>query len=62
MDQIDVKLFGAPRVLCNGRNIVFPFKKAEALFYYLVVNKQATRDELVSLLWDEIDEETAKKI
>lgn len=61
MEQIDIKLFGAPRVLCNGRNIVFPFKKAEALFYYLVVNNQATRDELISLLWEELDEETARK-
>lgn len=61
MSLIQVKLLQAPLVLKDGERVIFPFKKAEALFYYLAVNGQATRDELVNLLWGEIDEETARK-
>jgi DNA-binding SARP family transcriptional activator len=45
----------------NNTRVLFPFRKAEALFYYLLLNGQASRDELVNLLWGELEEETAKK-
>lgn len=61
MSTIQVRLLQIPVVKKDGEQIVFPFKKAEALFYYLVVNRQASRDELVDLLWGESDEETARK-
>lgn len=61
MASISVQLFNIPVVKKDKEPIAFPFKKAEALFYYLVVNRQATRDELVNLLWGEVDEETARK-
>lgn len=61
MSSVQVKLLQAPLVLKENEKIVFPFKKAEALFYYIVVNRQASRDELVDLLWGETEEETAKK-
>lgn len=61
MSSVKVKLLQAPMVIKDSELIVFPFKKAEALFYYLVVNGQASRDELVALLWGESDEETARK-
>ncbi|WZL74963.1 AAA family ATPase [Clostridiaceae bacterium 35-E11] len=56
-----VKLFHTPAIFKNNTSILLPFRKAEALFYYLSVNKHATRDELVNLLWGELDEERAKK-
>lgn len=59
--MIYVKLFGTPTIKKDEETIFLPFRKAEALFYYLVVNRQATRDELVSLLWGDIEEETARK-
>jgi len=61
MSLVRVKLLQAPEVMKDDERIVFPFKKAEALFYYLVVNGQASRDELADLLWGESDEETARK-
>lgn len=61
MEPIIVKLFNTPAVLKNNEQIYFSYKKLQALFYYLIVNKKATRDELVNLLWGEIDDEVAKK-
>ncbi|KGG80489.1 serine/threonine protein kinase [Caloranaerobacter azorensis H53214] len=61
MTPICVKLFDIPTVIKDGKKITFPLRKAEALFYYLVVNKKATRDELAFLLWGDLPEKTAKK-
>ncbi|MCG8541773.1 MAG: AAA family ATPase [Clostridia bacterium] len=61
MDTIKVKLFNTPYVMKGDKKINFPFMKAEALFYYLVINRQATRDELVALFWGDSEESTAKK-
>ena len=61
MNLIQVKLFATPTITQNGENVFLPFRKAEALFYYLLVHRQATREELVGLLWPEAGEETARK-
>ncbi|NBG87313.1 BTAD domain-containing putative transcriptional regulator [Isachenkonia alkalipeptolytica] len=61
MDIIKVNLFGTPGVYKNGEKLHFPYRKAEALFYYLLVQHQGTREELVSLFWAESNEEVAKK-
>lgn len=58
---VKCKLFGIPEVFKDGKKIAFPFKKAEALFYYLIVKKKSFRDTLVDLFWGSVDEETAKK-
>ncbi len=41
--------------------IILPYKKAEALLYYMAIEKKATRDQIAALLWDSCDEATAKK-
>ena len=61
MSSVNARLLGTPVVLKDEEPVAFPFRKAEALFYYLSVKKQSTRDELVNLLWGEMDEEYAKK-
>lgn len=61
MTKVVCKLFGIPETTIDGRKIMFPFKKAEALFYYLIVKKQAFRDTLADLFWGSQDEEMAKK-
>lgn len=61
MSRVKVKLFNTPNVIKDDKKIKFPFTKAEALFYYLVVNKEATRDELVALFWGDSEEKIAKK-
>ncbi|TCO75253.1 AAA family ATPase [Marinisporobacter balticus] len=61
MDLVRVKLFDTPVVIKNEKKIDFSFKKAEALFYYLLICQQATRDTLANILWGEVEEKTAKK-
>lgn len=61
MQHISAKLLGTPTVTYQEKQVLFPFRKAEALFYYLLIKKQVQRDELVSLLWGEVEEEVAKK-
>ncbi|WP_099191514.1 AAA family ATPase [Tepidibacter mesophilus] len=61
MDIINIKFFNNHSVSKNNDIICFPYKKTEALFYYLVINEEATRDELVNLLWEDSKESTAKK-
>jgi len=61
MDRIQIQLFNMPVVKKNGSTIFFPLKKAEALFYYLLVKKQASRDELATLLWGELTDQRARK-
>lgn len=61
MTIINVKLFGSPVVIKNNVQLIFPYRKAEALFYYLIIKKQASRDILVNLLWGDVDETTARK-
>lgn len=61
MTKIFVRLFNTPTIEKDNEKIFLPFRKAEALFYYLLVHQQATRDELVNVLWGEVEEETAKK-
>ncbi|MEJ8552874.1 AAA family ATPase [Tepidibacter sp. Z1-5] len=61
MDIINIKFFNNHSVSKNNDIICFPYKKTEALFYYLAINKEASRDELVNLLWEDSKESTAKK-
>lgn len=58
---INCRLFGIPKVLADDKNIVFPYKKAEALFYYLILKKQSFRETLVDMFWGYDEEEFAKK-
>lgn len=59
--SIDIKLLGNPSLIIDGKEIVFPYKKAEALFYYLAVTKKESRDKLSWLLWGDKSDNDAKK-
>lgn len=61
MNDIYVKLFDTYCTTFNGSIISFPYSKVQALFYYLAVNKSASRDELSALLWSDMEENNAKK-
>lgn len=59
MDIITVKMLQTPSVAVNGQTVFFSYKKVDALFYYLICRRKATRGELVDLLWDEMDSAVA---
>jgi len=61
MAHITVHVLGVPEVRIDGKIIEFPYKKAEALFYFLCVNKKTTREKLSSLLWSEYNDESARR-
>lgn len=61
MEKIFVKFFGTPEIWVDDKKINLIHKKAEAMFFYLVVRQQSTRDELVSLLWGDFDEKNGKR-
>lgn len=61
MSTIYGKMFGTPVIKKDEKEILFPYNKVKALFYYLMVNKQASRDELAGLLWTDEQENIAKK-
>lgn len=56
-----IRLMGNPSVTLDGQAVTFPFKRAEALLYYLVVRRSATRQELISMLWESSDETVGLK-
>ena len=61
MPLIKGTLLDSPRVTLDDHSIKLPYRKAEAAFYYLLVEKRTTRDELIGLLWADYPEDTARK-
>ncbi|MCZ0718005.1 BTAD domain-containing putative transcriptional regulator [Aerococcus kribbianus] len=54
-------LLGNPILYLDDSMVSFPFAKINALIYYLLINKTASRDELAALLWPDKSESAAKK-
>lgn len=61
MEELNIKMFGSPEILVDGRPVTMPYRKAEALLYYLVLERRAARRELISLLWEEAEPAAALK-
>ncbi len=61
MKSIEVFMVGYPRVFVDGQIVVFPFKKAEAVFYILMLEKQMERLEMCTMLWPDVGETVSKK-
>ncbi len=58
---LDVQLFGNPEIHLKDELITFPFAKINALFYFLLINKNVSRDEIAGMLWPNKTEASAKK-
>ena len=61
MDAIIIKMLDSPHIMMGEQNVTFQYKKVEALLYYMVCQKEATREELANLLWGEWNSKTALK-
>lgn len=61
VSTVQIYVLQTPQILLDGEQVILPYKKAEALLYYMAIEKKATRDQIAALLWDSCDEATAKK-
>ena len=61
MSTVQIYVLQTPQILLDGEQVILPYKKAEALLFYMAIEKKATRDQIAALLWDSCDEATAKK-
>ena len=59
--SVTFRLLKTPEILVDGVPAAFPFRKAEALLYYLAVKQSAVREEAASLLWADTTEANALK-
>ncbi|MGX7024314.1 AAA family ATPase [Vagococcus hydrophili] len=60
-NRLSCKMFGHPEIRLNNEAILFSFSKIDALLYYLLVTKSASRDEVAGLLWPDKSDQNAKK-
>ncbi len=61
MPVLRIHLFGSPTITCDDVPLNITSQKAQALFYYLVSNRQAhSREKLATLFWGETSERQAK--
>ena len=54
--MLKVRLLQTPGIELNAVAVSLPFKRADALLYYMVVRRSASRQELIALLWESDDE------
>ncbi|PZO95347.1 MAG: LuxR family transcriptional regulator [Streptococcus pyogenes] len=59
--DLRLTLFGQPSICQGEREVFFTFSKINALLYYLVINESVNRDEIAGMLWEDKDNQTAKK-
>jgi len=61
LNVVSIKLFGKPYVVVEGQLKEISLKKSEAVLYYIAMQKRVTRDELINLIWPDVEVTTAKK-
>lgn len=61
MYKVEIHFLQVPEVTVDGTKVIFPYKKAEALLYYLAVEKHVSREQAATLLWEDADEENSRK-
>lgn len=61
LSKLSCRLFGNPEIRMNEELMLFSFSKIDALLYYLLVTKSASRDEVAGLFWPDKNEQNAKK-
>lgn len=51
--ELKICLLGMPSILKDQLPVVFPYRQAEAVFYYLVIHKAVNRETLAGLIWED---------
>ena len=58
---VDVHFLGKPVIYHNKLEVNIRQRKLLAVLLYLIYNRQCSRDELISIFWDNLDEESARQ-
>lgn len=61
MIEIKITSLQSPKILINNSPVLFPYKKAEALFYYILFEQSINRNDAVNILWEENSDAIGKK-
>lgn len=61
MHEISASLLGQVHMEADGVPVTLPFKQAEALLYYLLVEKEVSRSKIASLIWGDSSDESKVK-
>lgn len=59
--DLEVYLFKTPEIYYHKKLVAMPYKKAEALLYYIIIEKHTTREQAATLVWENCEDSTAKK-
>lgn len=59
--RIELQLFGKPSLKMDQTSVEISLKKSEAMLYYIAYEKRVTRDEVVSIIWCDVEQQIAKK-
>ncbi|OUO95088.1 AAA family ATPase [Cloacibacillus sp. An23] len=57
--SLNLSFFGEPLITKDGEAVSLPFKKAEALLFYLAAEKSAPKEKIAFLLWGDKNEKQA---
>ena len=60
MTKIICKLFGSPKIYEDKKELFLPSGKLSAFFYYLLLKKVVSRDEVAGMFWASSNEQNAK--
>ena len=60
MGEVKAILLGVPKLMLGENVVNLPFKQAEALCYYLLVEKKADKYRIADLIWG--DKHTEEKV
>ena len=60
MTKIICKLFGYPKIYEDKKEIFLPSGKLTAFFYYILLKKVVSRDEVAGMFWASSNEQNAK--
>lgn len=62
MDEINVELFGTPRVYAGRTPVVLPRRRTRALLYYLAAEPQPhSREEITAVIWPDLTPAKARR-
>ena len=51
--QLAVSMLGSPSMELDGAPLVFPYRQAEAILYYLFLNQSVNKYTLADLIWED---------